>query len=84
MQPTTENQKQALQNALNNFNISFNLHVKISEDRRKADRFFLMDHTNRESVSPVLDYNQMNHFILGVSEGIKLAEMKAKSNGAPF
>jgi hypothetical protein len=69
---TTEKEKQALQNALTSFKINLDLHVKNFEDKRKAKKFFLQD--GPKSVSPVLDYNQMNHFILGISEGMKIKE----------
>jgi hypothetical protein len=72
MQKVTENQKQALQNALTNFKINLDLHVKLFNDKRKAKKFFLQD--GEKSVSLVLDYNQMNHFILGISEGMKIKE----------
>ena len=72
MKPTIEQEKQALQNALNHFKIKFDLHVKTFEDKRKANKFFLQDGT--KSISPVLDYDQMNHFIHGISEGMKLAQ----------
>ena len=52
----------ALQNAANGIGIV--IHEKIEQDKRKTIiRFFAA--YNGVSVSPVLDYEQMNHFLLG-------------------
>lgn len=76
MNQKTISEFEALQNAvkylqLSKFNLS--LHVKEFEDKRKTTKlFFLQNDKTGESISPVLDYENMNHFILGLSRGIKL------------
>ena len=52
---------QALQNATNGLNLT--VHIKLSYDKRKSTRYFLQ--RGSETVSPVLNYDQMNHFLLG-------------------
>ena len=62
----TTAQLEALQNALNSFGLkNINLHEKqYSDKRKKVSKFFLQQ--GEETISPVLDYNEMNHFILGM------------------
>ena len=62
--------------ALNNSLIYFGfknviLHEKqYSDKRKKVSKFFLQD--GAKTISPVLDYNEMNHFILGMGTMQKL------------
>ena len=65
-------QRQALQNALNSFGLkNVILHEKqYSDKRKKVSKFFLQD--GAVTISPVLDYNEMNHFILGMGTMQKL------------
>ena len=57
---------QALQNAANN--IECFVHQKHDTDKRKTlKKYFLTQ--NGVTVSPILDYNQLNHFILGWIKG---------------
>lgn len=76
MNQKTISEFEALQNAvkylqLSKFNLS--LHVKFFEDKRKTTKmFFLQNDKTGGRISPVLDYENMNHFILGLSRGIKL------------
>lgn len=66
-------ERMTLQNAANN--IECYVHIKKDEDKRKTvNKYFLT--RNGETVSPDLDYNQMNHFILGWLEGQKLKTVK--------
>ena len=67
-----QQQRQALQNALNSFGLkNVILHEKqYSDKRKKVSKFFLQD--GAETISPVLDYNEMNHFILGMGTMQKL------------
>lgn len=55
-------EKQALQNWADNFD----LEVKsfIDDDRRRTQKYFLMNKTT--SVSPSLTYNEMNIFLNGI------------------
>jgi hypothetical protein len=57
-------QIEALQNAAKN--LGLNIHQKQFEDKRKAPKYFAQ--LGSKSVSPVLDYDNMNHFLLGWSK----------------
>ena len=62
----TTTQLEALNNALNSFGLkNVILHEKqYSDKRKKVSKFFLQQ--GAKTISPVLDYNEMNHFILGM------------------
>ena len=62
----TTAQLNALNNALNYFGLkNIILHEKqYSDKRKKVSKFFLQQGV--KTISPVLDYNEMNHFILGM------------------
>ena len=62
----TSTQLDALNNALNYFGFkNINLHEKQYSDKRKrVSKFFLQQ--GAKTISPVLNYNEMNHFILGM------------------
>ena len=61
-----QQQMEALQNALNSFGLTnLTLYPKISEDKRKkVSKFFLQQ--GAETISPVLSYENMNIFIMGM------------------
>ena len=61
-----QQQREALENALNWFGLkNIILHEKqYSDKRKKVSKFFLQQ--GAKTISPVLDYNEMNHFILGM------------------
>ena len=63
----TTTQLEALNNALNYFGFkNINLHEKqYSDKRKKVSKFFLQQ--GAKTISPVLNYNEMNCFILGMS-----------------
>ena len=69
-------QREALENALNSFGLNnLTIYPKISVDKReKKPKFFLQQ--GAETISPVLDYNEMNHFILGMGTMQKLTNNK--------
>ena len=71
-----------LQNAVNYHQLSkFNLslHEKHFEDKRKTTKmFFLNDAKTGGSISPVLDYENMNHFIHGFSQAVKMLSQPSK------
>lgn len=72
MKPTAHHQLEALQNAVNSANLTgLSIQQKYSEDRRKTTPQFYLVY-NGGSISPTLDYNTMNHFILGFSKGLNL------------
>ena len=62
----TTAQLEALNNALNYFGFkNINLHEKqYSDKRKKVSKFFLQQGV--KTISPVLTYNEMNCFILGM------------------
>ena len=62
----TITQLEALNNALNSFGLkNVILHEKqYSDKRKKVSKFFLQD--GAKTISPVLNYNEMNNFILGM------------------
>ena len=65
-------QLEALNNAVSYYGFkNVILHEKqYSDKRKKVSKFFLQQ--GAETISPVLDYNEMNHFILGMGTMQKL------------
>jgi hypothetical protein len=56
---------QALQNAADSVKLpGLQVHAKIFEDKRKSKKYFLQYGNN--TISPVLDYSNLTHFILGI------------------
>ena len=68
----TITQLEALNNAVSYYGFkNIILHEKqYSDKRKKVSKFFLQQ--GAETISPVLDYNEMNHFILGMGTMQKL------------
>ena len=68
----TNTQLEALNNAVSYFGLkNVILHEKQYNDKRKkVSKFFLQD--GAKIISPVLDYNEMNYFILGMGAMKKL------------
>ena len=62
----TITQLEALNNSLSYYGFkNIILHEKqYSDKRKKVSKFFLQQ--GAKIISPVLDYNEMNHFILGM------------------
>lgn len=55
-------ERQSLQNAANDLGLI--IFYKVQDDRRKkVNRYFA--NRGKETVSPVLNYENMNHFLLG-------------------
>lgn len=71
-----QQQMEALNNALNSFGLTnLTLYPKISEDKRnKVSKFFLQQGV--KTISPVLNYNEMNCFILGMGAVKELTNNK--------
>ena len=65
-------QREALENALNSFGLNnLTIHPKIPEDKReKKPKFFL--NFGFQTISPVLSYQEMNSFILGMGASKKI------------
>ena len=62
---------EALQNHANYFQ-NLSVREKFQEDKRKTTKkYFLVDEITGKSISPVLDYEQLNHFILGMVFAVK-------------
>ena len=61
-----QQQMEALENALNSFGLTnLTLYPKISVDKReKTPKFFL--NFGFQTISPVLSYENMNYFIMGI------------------
>lgn len=70
MKNTIEAQQEPLQNAINYNNLDVKLNIWCYEDKRKQSQFYLTDKKGN-SISPKLDYDNMNHFILGFSTALK-------------
>lgn len=71
-----QQQMEALNNALSYFGLkNIILHEKqYSDKRKKVSKFFLQ--CGVKTISPVLDYNEMNHFILGMGAMQELTNNK--------
>ena len=61
-----QQQREALENALNSFGLNnLTIYPKISVDKReKKPKFFL--NNGFKTISPILDYENMNYFIMGM------------------
>ena len=72
----TNTQLEALNNLMSYFGLkNIILHEKqYSDKRKKVSKFFLQQ--GAKTISPVLDYNEMNHFILGMGTMQKLTIKK--------
>ena len=61
----------ALQNAANSTGLNITVFEKFQEDkRRKVKKYFLA--INGASFSPVLNYTELNYFIFGMIQAIKI------------
>ena len=67
-----QQQREALENALNSFGLNnLTIYPKISVDKReKKPKFFL--NNGFKTISPVLDYENMNYFIMGMGASKKI------------
>ena len=56
---------EALQNLINSIKLDgINIHEKYLEDKRKKTKVYFVT-INGTTISPVLSYENMNHFMLG-------------------
>ena len=64
--------REALENALNSFGLTnLTVYHKISEDKRlKTPKFFL--NNGFQTISPILSYENMNCFIMGIAANKKI------------
>ena len=67
-----QQQMEALENMLNSFGLTnLTIYPKISEDKRlKTPKFFL--NFGVQTISPVLSYENMNYFIMGIGANEKI------------
>ena len=67
-----QQQREALENALISFGLTnLTVHHKLSQDNReKTPKFFL--NYGFKTISPVLSYENMNSFILGIGASKKI------------
>lgn len=67
-----QQQREALENALNSFGLTnLTVYPKISEDKRlKTPKFFL--NNGFQTISPILSYENMNSFIMGMGASKKI------------
>ena len=67
-----QQQREALENALNSFGFTnLTVYPKISEDKRlKTPKFFL--NNGFQTISPILSYENMNSFIMGMRASKKI------------
>lgn len=72
MKTQIEKQLEYLQNAGTCYGLT--IHIFHSEDKRKAPLFFAQKGV--ETISPNLDYSNLNHFLLGYGEALKLFNQK--------
>lgn len=69
----TQTELQALQNAANATNIEgIKVHEYLMDDKRKTIKKYFVNVPNNGTISPKLDYEQMNHFLIGMIKAIKL------------
>ena len=68
----TTTQLEALENALNSFGLTnLTVYPKLSQDKRlKTPKFFL--NFGFQTISPVLSYENMNIFIMGIGASKKI------------
>ena len=67
-----QQQREALENALNSFGLTnLTVYPKISEYKRlKTPKFFL--NNGFQTISPILSYENMNSFIMGMGASKKI------------
>lgn len=67
-----QQQREALENALNSFGLTnLTVYPKLSQDKRlKTPKFFL--NNGFQTISPFLNYKNMNYFIMGMGASKKI------------
>ena len=78
MKRETITELQALQNAVDYHNLTdLKIHEKYFEDKRKTTKmYFLHNEKTGETISPVLDYENLNHFIHGYTKAFETYKKK--------
>lgn len=67
---------QALQNMAEGMNIT--VHEKHTQDKRKTVKMYFAN-IGQETISPVLDYETLNHFLLGFRKAKQLEYQQHKT-----
>lgn len=62
---------ESLQNAAQNIGMGFNIHEYQNSDKRKTVKLYYLQFDGITS-SPCLDYDNMNHFLLGFLKAKKI------------
>ena len=68
------NELQALQNFCTSINFNLTVYEYMEFDKRKSITKYYLRYKDGASISPKLDYNQMNHFLLGFMRCKKLLQ----------
>ena len=64
---------QALENAVKSVGLNgLQVHEYMQTDKRKTTKLYFLTHLG-SAISPRLDYENMNHFILGFGRGLKIS-----------
>ncbi len=64
---------ESLTNAANsNKIVTLTVHEYLTDDKRKKVKHYFLNAFGRGTVSPKLDYENMNHFILGFNNACKI------------
>jgi len=74
MESTENKYLEALKNAVRSANLEgLNVEIHIPNDKRVKQDLFLLSFRST-SISPVLNYDKMNHFILGFSRALRITK----------
>jgi len=69
----TQTELQALQNVANATNIiGLTIYERLTNDKRRTTKKYFAHISEYGTISPNLDYEQLNHFLHGMNKGIKL------------
>lgn len=69
---TSELELNSLQNMADASGLSIVIHEKIIHDKRNKVKKYFANIEGKGTISPVLDYSNLNHFLLGISQAKEL------------
>jgi hypothetical protein len=72
LQEKENSQLTALQNMANASELSIVIHEKIYQDKRVKTKKYFAQIKGKGTISPVLDYSNLNHFLLGMLNAKKI------------
>jgi hypothetical protein len=62
-----------LQNAINSIELTgLSVHEKLTQDKRKSVKQYFVNLENKGTISPTLNYTDMNHFLNGFHRAKKI------------